>query len=78
MAAPNPKPWRKPPMAAPTNPNAAPLTFAAQELKLAQVVLTGRGWTITDARETDGELIIIASRKKPQEPQTAQSLKDLA
>lgn len=60
-----------------TRPDAAPLTFAAQELKLAQVVLTGRGWTITDARETDGELIIIASRKKPPEPTDGGPLRQL-
>jgi hypothetical protein len=44
---------------------------------MAQITLKARGWTITDARSTEGELILIASRRRRGEGTPSPELGEL-
>lgn len=43
--------------------NTSPQTFAEQELHMVRIVLTARGWEVSDARE-DGDVLTIIARRK--------------
>lgn len=66
-------------MATPPADKTPPLapTIDQQELEMVKVVLTARGWNITDARFTDSELIVIASRPRKFRSDPSPSLNDL-
>lgn len=53
-------------------------TIDQQELEMVKVVLSARGWNITDARFTDSELIVIASRPRKFRNDPSPALGDLA
>lgn len=58
-------------------PDDAPLTFDEQELRFARICLQARGWTITDTRMTDGELILIATRHRTPQTLTTALARDM-
>lgn len=55
-----------------------PLNADQREAELVRTILTARGWTVTDLRTTNSELLLIASRPRASSTLEAPRARDMS